>query len=35
MTFRVYQAFETLGDPDLRMFASRVLAEGMARVFAS
>jgi len=31
-TFRVYQAFETLGDPDLRKFQTRILAEARADV---
>lgn len=32
MKFLVYQSFETLGDPDLRTFASRILAEARADV---
>lgn len=32
MKFRVYQAFETLGDPDLRTFQTRILAEARADV---
>jgi hypothetical protein len=30
--FIVYQSFETLGDPDARTFASRILAEARAAV---
>ena len=32
MTFRVYQFFETLGDPDARTFQTRQLAEANADV---
>ncbi|MEI8280797.1 MAG: hypothetical protein WCG75_00185 [Armatimonadota bacterium] len=32
MKFIVYQSFETLGDPDARTFASRILAEARASV---
>jgi len=32
VTFRVYQAFETLGDPDARKFQTRQLAEARADV---
>jgi len=31
-TFRVYQSFETLGDPDARRFQTRQLAEARADV---
>jgi hypothetical protein len=32
ITYRVYQAFKTLGDPDERTVSSRILAEAFAKV---